>query len=47
MFSTIPTIKKMKVLQKFRSVDGAGDVDVKIEGEVNIYLPSFAHGRGR
>ena len=28
----------MKLLQKFRSLDGAGDVDLKIEGEVNTHL---------
>jgi hypothetical protein len=30
--------KKMKLLQKFRSLDGAGDMAFKIEGEVNTYL---------
>ena len=33
--SSQPSSKKMKLLQKFRSLDGAGDVDFKIEGEVN------------
>ena len=33
-----PSSKKMKLLQKFRSLDGAGDVDFKIEGEVNTNL---------
>ena len=36
--SSQPSSKKMKLLQKFRSLDGAGDVDLKIEGEVNTHL---------
>ena len=28
----------MKLLQKFGSLDGAGDVDLKTEGEVNTHL---------
>jgi len=36
--SSQPSSKKMKLLQKFRSLDGVGDVDFKIEGEVNTYF---------